>query len=133
MATVPNPISERRLIGLADVRQRQPDALEEVVLAGAGGGQAEQVFELIEHQQNRGAEREADDHRVRDIARQVAEPQQRDARLDDADDEREQDHGRDSFGIAEADQRAQHGDRNRIGRAVDELLRRIEQRARRPS
>ena len=36
--------------------------------------------------------READDHRVRDVAGEVAEPQQRDAELDRADQEREQ-HG----------------------------------------
>ena len=59
---------QRGLVGLADVRQRQPNALEKVILARAGRGQAQQVFKLIEHQQDRSAEREADDHGVRNIA-----------------------------------------------------------------
>ncbi len=87
MATFPVRPRQRRAIGLADVRQRQPDSLEKVILSGPGRRQTQQVLELIEHQQHRGAEREADDHRVRNVARQVAQPQQRDARLDDADDE----------------------------------------------
>ena len=75
-----------------------------MIFAGAGGGQPEQVLELIEHQQHRRAEREADDHGVRDVPRQIAQPQQRDAGLDDADHQRQQDHGRDPLGVAEADQ-----------------------------
>ena len=40
-----------------------------------------------------GAEREADDDRVRDVAGEIAEPEQRDAELDHADHEGEQDRG----------------------------------------
>ena len=103
MATVPNPIASADWIGLADMRQRQPDSLEKMILARAGGGQAQQVFELIEHQQNRSAEREPHDHRVRDIARKIAQSQQRNARLDRADDQCQENDGWNSFGIAETD------------------------------
>ena len=81
MPTVPSPMNSAGVIGLVDVRQRQPEPLEKMILAGAGRRQSQQVLELIEHQQHRRAEREADDHRVRNVARQVAQPQQRDAGL----------------------------------------------------
>ena len=45
-------------------------------------GRPSRFFSLVEHEQHRSAEREADDDRVRDVARQVAQPQQRDADLD---------------------------------------------------
>ncbi len=35
---------------------------------------AEQVLQLVEHQQHAGADGEADDHRVRDVAGEIAEP-----------------------------------------------------------
>ena len=62
--------------------------------------QAEQVLHLIEHQQHARAGGEADDHRVRDVAREVAEPQQRDAELDRADQERQQDRRLDPLVLA---------------------------------
>src|SRR3954452_5887081 len=55
---------KRYLIRLTDVRQCQPHALQEMVLTCASRRQSQQVFKLIEYQQNRSAERETDNHRV---------------------------------------------------------------------
>src|SRR6185369_17156051 len=98
----PQPDQERRLIRLINVQKRPPNSREEMVLARAGGRQAKQVLELIKHQQDRSTEREPDDYGVRNIFRQIAESQQRDAGLDRADDEGEENDSRDSLGIAES-------------------------------
>ena len=75
--------------------------------------QAEQVLELVEHEQRARAGREADDHRVRDVAREVAEPEQRDAELDRADQEREQDRGLDLRVLARPRPRSRSAPRSR--------------------
>ena len=100
----PQTNQQRRAIGLIDVRHRQPEPLEKVIFTGAQRRQAQQVLELIEHQQHRRPQREADDHGVRNVARQIAQPQQRNAGLDRADHQGQQNGGRNSFGIAETDQ-----------------------------
>ena len=47
-----------------------------MIFAGTGGRQSKQVFQLIEDEQHRGAEREADDYGMRNITGQIAQPQQ---------------------------------------------------------
>ena len=71
--------------------QRVPEAQQEVVVDVTDGALAEQVLELVEHEQQAGAGGEADDDRVRDVTREVAEPGQADGELDGADHERQQD------------------------------------------
>ena len=66
----------------AALDHRQPEARRGSGRAPSPSGrQAEQVLQLVEDEQHRRPEREADDDGVRDVARQVAEPQQRDAGL----------------------------------------------------
>jgi len=77
------------------VFEREPKANEEVLVRIAAGGEAEEVFQLVENQQDGGAEREPDDDGVGDVARQVAQAQQRDAGLDEPDKHREHDGARD--------------------------------------
>jgi hypothetical protein len=105
--------------------------MQEVIVDAALRAQSEQVLQLVEDEQSAGAEREPQDHRVRDVARQVPEPEQRDANLDRTHEEREQHGGADlvvRMRVEGAD-RAQHRDRDRVGGTVDELFRRIEERA----
>ena len=92
--------------------------------------QPEQILQLVEHEQAAGAGREAEDHRVRDVAGEVAEPQQGDAELDRADHEGEQHRGLDlRLRAVDHRDRGEHRDRDRVGGAVDELARRVEDRA----
>ncbi len=69
-------------------------------MRAAHGLQAEQVLRLVEHQQHARAGREPDDHRVRDVARQIAEPQHADDELDRAHQERDQDRRLDALVLA---------------------------------
>ena len=94
-AIVPSPIAAVAAWMPPPSYQRQPEAVEKVGVRVAHGVQAEQVLQLVEHQQAAGARREADDDGVGDVARQVAEPAQRDGELDRPDHEGEQDGGLD--------------------------------------
>ena len=84
---------------------------------------AEEVLQLVQGEQDRGAYREADDDAVRDVARQVAEAQQRDAGLDGADEQADHDGGPHALGRREDGKGAEQGDGDGVGRTVDELLR----------
>ena len=87
--------------------------------------QAEQVLQLVEHEQSARAQREADDHRVGDVAGEIAEPQQRDAELDHSHHEGQQHGGLDLLVLAfDQGERGEQRDRDRVGGAVDELSRR---------
>src|SRR5262245_47276358 len=98
-----------------------------MVARGAHVLQAEEVLELIEDKQHRGPKREADDDRLRNVARQVAEAEERDARLRRANQKGEQNRRRNLLIAWHERQRAEYGDGDRIGWSVDELTRRVEE------
>jgi hypothetical protein len=112
------------------LRQAQPHTLEEVSVDVADGRLAEQVLQLIEDEEDTRAGGEADDHRMRDVPGQITEPEQADAELDRPDEQRQQHRGLHAVpGCGDSADRAQQRDRDGIGRPVDELARRVEQRA----
>ena len=57
------------------LRHREIEPREKMLVGPALRGETQEVLELIEKQQYRRPQREADDDRLRDIARQIAEPQ----------------------------------------------------------
>ena len=83
------------------------ETLVEKKLAEKGKNKADMpvaTFRRICREQHRRAERKADNHRVGNVARQIAQPEKGDPRLDDTDHECQQNHRWDSFGLAETDQ-----------------------------
>src|SRR5438876_301751 len=80
-----------------------------------------------------GAEHEAEDDRFGHVARQVAELQEGNEELDDADEDAEEEDGLLPFrGVsieAEAGDGTEDDERDGVGRAVDEMPGRAEQRA----
>ena len=70
-------------------RPRQPKALEKMVGGIAAGFEADEMLRLIQIAPECRPEREANDYAVRNVTRQVAEPQQGDADLNRADKERD--------------------------------------------
>ncbi len=120
---------ECRAIREIDVGDGQVKPLEKVIFAGSHRRQPQQVLELIHHQQQGGAQGEAHDHGMRNIARQIAQAQQRNAGLHHAHQQGQHDHGRNAFRFAKAYNGTEDGDRNGVGGPIDQLLRRIEQGA----
>ena len=92
------------------------------------GFHAEQVLHLIGHEQGSRTEGEADDHGVRNEAREVTEPEQRYRELDRTDHEGHQENCCEALlRIYDHGDCAQHRNRDRVGGAVDELARGIKQ------
>ena len=75
--------------------QGEPEAVEQVVIAGALFLQAEQVVHLAERDQAAGAGHEAQHHRFGDVARQVAQLEQGNDDLNGPDHQRQQKNGLD--------------------------------------
>ena len=104
--------------------QRVPEAQQEMIVHITDGALAQQVLELVQHEQQAGAGGETHDDGVRDVTREIAQPGQADGQLDGADHERHQDGELQPLcRVADRTNGAQQCDRNGVGRAVDELAR----------
>ncbi len=93
--------------------------------------QAEKIPDLPDRDQESRAGHESDDDRLGNVAGQVAEPEDRDEDLDDADEDAEQEHRlrRAGLGVGiEERERAEDDERDRVGRAVDQVRGRAEDR-----
>ena len=64
---------EGGVVRLANLCECQHDAREKVLFAGSGGRQTQDILELVEHEQNGRSERESNDHRVRNVSRQISQ------------------------------------------------------------
>jgi hypothetical protein len=111
------------------LRQREPQAVEDVIVAGALVLQPERVADLADDGERRGTGHEARDHGLRDVARQVAELQHRDQDLNHPDHRAEQEHGLvciEPRVRIEERERAEDHERQRAGGAVDQVRRRAQ-------
>jgi hypothetical protein len=107
----------------------EPQPHQDVLVAAADGADAEQVVQLTQRHQQAGAGHEAEDDRLGDVARQVAQPQQRDDDLDQADEHGQQaGHAHPLVGVERGGDGAEDDQRDGVGRAVDEAGARPEQR-----
>ena len=106
-AIAPSPTKSVGPVRLVDVRDREPEPLEKVNRRPCQlAGQSQQVLDLVEHDQEGRPEREADDHRVRDEPREVAQSQERDPHLDRADQKGQHDRQMQPLGVRKRNQRA---------------------------
>ncbi len=110
-------------------RQRQPQPMQHMLRARALFAKAKRVADLADRQQQRGRAHESEDHRFRDVASEIAQTKNRDEYLDGAHHHAKQEHRLRRFdallGIEDR-QGAEHDQRNRAGRAVDEVRGRTE-------
>ena len=74
------------------VNDGQPEAVQEVQVAIALRGQAEKVVYLLERDEEPGSGHEAENHRFGHIAGEIAELEEGDQDLDDADEDGENKH-----------------------------------------
>ena len=118
-------------IDRAALRQRAPEADEHVILPVAPAVQAEEIGHLPQRDEKARAGHEADDDRLRNVAREIAQPENGDEDLQDAGHDAEQKkrlHGVPLHIGVERRQRAEDDERDGVGRAVDEVRRRTEDR-----
>ncbi len=128
--TVPRPIArERRFTGPPPC-ERQPEAIEDVLMAGAAVFQAEQVAHLGQADQETGPGHETEHHRFGDVPRQVAQLEHGDQDLDDADHHGQQEGRFDGQPLvgSEKGQGTEDHQRDGVGRTVDQVRRGAEDR-----
>lgn len=106
------------------------DALEKMIVRPAKRFESQEIFELIENQQDAGARGKTDDDRAGYVPGQIAEPQKRNADLNGSHEKRQENGGL-KFGlwIGERADGAQHCNGNGVRRTIDELSGGIEQSA----
>ena len=105
--------------------------MQHMLRAGALVANAQRIADLADRQQQRRRAHEAEDDGFRDIAGEVAEPEHGDEDLDRAHHRAEQEHrlrGLDALIGVEDRKGAEHHQRDRAGRAVDQVRGRTEQR-----
>ncbi len=69
-------------MSLIDLTDCVPETNNEMLVAGGGLGEAQQVLDLVENNQDRRPQRESDDDRMRNVAIEVTQPKQRNHNLD---------------------------------------------------